>query len=108
MPAEHPHDIDVEQAFLGAVIWNNEVVDIVDGKLAEADFFEPVHARLWSVFMEARRAGRVIDARLTAAALGSDAQVEIVRGMSVSQYVARLAAGAITVAGAKDYAASIR
>lgn len=108
MAAEHPHDIEVEQAFLGAAIWNNEVVDIVDGKLAEADFFEPVHARLWSVFMEARRAGRVIDARLTAAALGSDAQVEIVRGMSVSQYVARLAAGAITVAGAKDYAASIR
>lgn len=108
MPAEHPHDIEVEQAFLGAILWNNEVMDIVDGKLADADFFEPVHARLWAVFVEARRAGRVIDARLTAAALGSDAKVEIAPGMNVSQYVARLASCAITVAGAKDYAASIR
>ena len=107
MGNEASHSIEAEQALLGAALWNNEVVDIVDGKLSGDDFFEPIHARLWSIFSEARRAGRLIDVRLAAAALGADSKVEVAPGMTISHYLARLATEATTVIGARDYAATV-
>lgn len=108
MQSDAPHNIELEQALLGGVIWHNEIVDIVEGKLSEADFFEPLHRRIWSVFSEARRSGRRIDTKLAASALGSDAKEVVVDGVTVGQYVARLATDAVPVVSCRDYAAGIR
>ena len=42
-----PHSIEAEQALLGAILLNPDALDVVDGKVSAADFFEPFHAALY-------------------------------------------------------------
>ncbi|OYW33021.1 MAG: hypothetical protein B7Z41_06605 [Rhizobiales bacterium 12-66-7] len=103
-----PHNIEAEQALIGAALINADAVDVVEGRVAPEDFFEPVHGHIWGTFLEARRMGRSIDMTLTIGALKSVASQELFDGMTVGQYVARLASESITVVGCRDYAAHIR
>lgn len=103
-----PHNIEAEQALIGAALINADAVDVVEGRVAPEDFFEPVHRHIWGTFLEARRMGRSIDMTLTIGALKSVASQELFDGMTVGQYVARLASESITVVGCRDYAAHIR
>lgn len=42
-----PHNIEAEQALLGAILVNNEACDRVSSFLDPAHFFEAVHARIY-------------------------------------------------------------
>lgn len=51
-PADHaskalPHNLDAEQAVLGAVLMDNEAFHQIEGLNQDA-FYEPVHGRIWS------------------------------------------------------------
>lgn len=104
-----PHSIEAEQCLLGAVLMNQSVFDVLDRKhrIVPADFFEPLHAHLFERLQDLHSAGQRIDIGLTVAALGSDASLEIPGGLTIGQYVARLAAGATTIINAPDYARTI-
>lgn len=43
-----PYDIDVEQALLGAVLVDNFHIARVTGTLKAADFYDPLHQRMWA------------------------------------------------------------
>ena len=44
-----PHNIEAEQALLGALLINNDVYDRVANILNETHFFDPVHGKIFEV-----------------------------------------------------------
>jgi replicative DNA helicase len=99
-----PHNIEVEQALLGAVLVNNEAFYRVSDFLEPRHFFEPVHQKIFEVAGSLVRAGKVA----TPVTLKTFLPVDLdVAGLTVSQYLARLAAEATTVINAADYGRTI-
>src|SRR6478735_12766769 len=54
-----PHNIEAEQALLGAILVNNEAFYRVSDFLEPVHFFEPVHRRIFEVAGELIRANKV-------------------------------------------------
>jgi replicative DNA helicase len=102
-------NVEIEQELLGAILnHGGAVIDAIDPIISVADFHEPVHRTLYASFVDAHAKGRGIALTLAIAALGADAGVELLEGVTVGQYVARVAASATTPGRAIDYAKLIR
>ena len=52
-----PHNIEAEQALLGAILVNNEALYRVSDFLEPAHFFEPVHQRIYDTARQLIRTG---------------------------------------------------
>ena len=101
--AREPHNIEAEQALLGAILINNEAFYRVSDFLEPKHFFEEIHRHL--------RAGRQSYPRRKARDAG-DAQDVLAGGPRhrrphVNQYLARLAAEATTIINAEDYGRTV-
>lgn len=60
-PPSLPHNLEAEQALLGASLFDNEVCARVRD-LTPDHFYDPVHGRIWEVIRRLVRAGTVADA----------------------------------------------
>src|ERR1700680_366140 len=99
-----PHNIDVEQALLGAVLVNNEAFYRVSDFLEPQHFYEPIHQKIFELAGSLVRAGKVATPVTLKTFLPTDPDVA---GLTASQYLARLAAEATTVINASDYGRTI-
>jgi len=95
-----PHNIEAEQALLGAVLINNEAFYRVSDFLEPKHFFEPIHQNIFEVSGSLIRFGKIATPITVKSHLPQDL---IINGMSISQYLARLAAEATTIINAEDY-----
>lgn len=98
-----PHNVEAEQALLGAILVNNEAFDRVSDFLLPEHFYEQVHADVYQVLSKIIRTGK----RATPITAKTFLPDEFTTDMSMSQYLARLAAEATTVLNASDYAQTI-
>lgn len=99
-----PHNIEAEQALLGAILVNNEAFYRVSDFLLPEHFFESVHQRIFDVV------GRLIRANKTATPVTLKTFLERdepIGDVPVTQYLARLATTATTVINAEDYGRTI-
>lgn len=94
-----PHNIEAEQALLGAVLVNNAAYDLCEG-LESGDFHEPIHRQIWSLITDARRNSRAVNPITLKGHFGADK----IGDMPVFQYLIRLAGEAVTITGAADLA----
>jgi replicative DNA helicase len=99
-----PHNIEAEQALLGAVLVNNEALYRVSDFLNPEHFFEPIHQKIYQLSRDLIRAGKIATPVTLKTFL--DANVDI-GGMTLGQYLARLAAEATTIINAEDYGHTI-
>ncbi len=99
-----PHNIEAEQALLGAILVNNEAFYRVSDFLEARHFFEPVHQKIFEIASSLIRAGKVSSPVTLKTFLPADVDIG---GLTVSQYLARLAAEATTVINAADYGRTI-
>src|SRR5580704_4500892 len=99
-----PHNIEAEQALLGAILVNNEAFYRVSDFLEPRHYFEPVHQRIYELASSLIRAGKVANPVTLKTFLPADADIA---GLTVSQYLARLAAEATTVINAEDYGRTV-
>jgi len=99
-----PHNIEAEQALLGAILVNNEAFYRVSDFLEPRHFFEPAHQRVYELAGSLIRAGKVATPVTLKTFLPADVDIA---GLTVSQYLARLAAEATTVINAEDYGRTI-
>jgi replicative DNA helicase len=99
-----PHNIEAEQALLGAILINNEAFYRVSDFLEPPHFFEPLHQKLFEIGGSLIRAGKVATPVTMKTFLPADLDVA---GLTGSQYLARLAAEATTVINAADYGRTI-
>jgi replicative DNA helicase len=98
-----PASAEAEQALLGAILINNEAFDKVADFLEAAHFSEEIHRRIYENAASLIRAGKLASPITLKTYLG-DADLG---GVTVSQYLARLAAEATTVINAEHYGRAI-
>lgn len=99
-----PHNIEAEQSLLGAILVNNDAFYRVSDFLEPKHFFEPIHQVIFETAASLIRAGKVATPVTLKTFLPADTDLG---GITVSQYLARLAAEATTIINAQDYGRTI-
>jgi len=98
-----PHNIEAEQALLGAILVNNDAFYRVSDFLLPEHFFEELHRRIYELMSGLIRAGKIATPITLKTYVG---ELDL-GGITASQYLARLAAEATTVINAQDYGRTI-
>ena len=101
---EAPNNIEAEQALLGAILVNNDAFYRVSDFLKPDHFHEPLHRKIFEVAGDIIRMGKTANPVTIKTFLPSD---EKVGDLTVAQYLARLAAEAVTIINAEDYGRAI-
>ncbi|WP_028033437.1 replicative DNA helicase [Chelativorans sp. J32] len=101
---EPPNNIEAEQALLGAILVNNDAFYRVSDFLKPNHFYEPLHRRIYEVAAEFIRMGKIASPITIKTFLPAE---EKVGELTVAQYLARLAAEAVTIINAADYGRAI-
>jgi len=99
-----PHNIEAEQALLGAILVNNEAFYRVSDFLEPKHFFETIHQRIFELAGSLIRANKVATPVTLKTFLPSDLDIA---GLSLNQYLARLAAEATTIINAEDFGRTV-
>jgi replicative DNA helicase len=99
-----PHNIEAEQALLGAILINNESFDRVSGFLQANHFFEPLHGRLFEVMAKLIQGGKHASPITLKTFFDSEPPIG---QLTVAQYLGRLAANATTIINAEAYGRAI-
>src|ERR1700735_4913499 len=99
-----PHNIEAEQALLGCVLVNTEAFYRISDFLEPKHFFEPIHQRIFELASGLVRAGKLATPVTLNTFLPADFDIA---GLSINQYLARLAAEATTIINAEDYGRTV-
>ncbi len=99
-----PHNLEAEQALLGALLINNTAAEKVQGFLFPEHFFEPVHGRIYEAIVKLVERGQTADPIKLKPYFKDDPALEDVGGAS---YIVRLAGSAPTIFNPEDYARTI-
>jgi replicative DNA helicase len=99
-----PHNIEAEQSLLGAILVNNDAFYRVSDFLEPKHFFEPIHQTIFETAGSLIRMGKVATPVTLKTFLPADTDIG---GVTVGQYLARLAAEATTIINAQDYGRTI-
>ncbi|MEZ5825777.1 MAG: replicative DNA helicase [Geminicoccaceae bacterium] len=95
-----PHNIEAEQALIGAILINNEAYHRVSDFLRAEHFFEPVHQRIFEACAMRIDRGQLADAKALFHLFDED---EALADLDKGQYLARIARAAETIINAADY-----
>ncbi len=99
-----PHNLEAEQALLGALLVDNRALEKVTDFLKDQHFFTPAHQRIYqSITIMAERGQNASPVSLKTY-FENDADLKDVGG---AQYLVELAASIVSVVNAEDYARSI-
>ena len=98
-----PVNTEAEQALLGAILVNNDAFDRVSDFLKAEHFVEEIHRRIYEIAGSLIRAGKLASPITLKTFLGE----HDLGGVTVPQYLARLAAEATTIINANDYGRTI-
>src|SRR5213595_3220653 len=86
-----PHNIEAEQSLLGAILVNNDAFYRVSDFLEPKHYFEPIHQRIYETAGSLIRMGKIATPVTLKTFLPAETDIG---GMTVGQYLARLAAEA--------------
>ncbi|MCZ4500978.1 MAG: Replicative helicase [Marmoricola sp.] len=100
---ELPSNIEAEQALLGALLVNNAALDALPATFESAHFYEDVHRAIFDEIKRVYESGKSANPVTIRAALPT----EMVGELTISQYLARLAANAVSIIGAPGFAGVI-
>ncbi|MHA6692006.1 replicative DNA helicase [Devosia sp. A449] len=98
-----PHNVEAEQALLGALLLNNDAFYRVSDFLEPIHFYEPIHRDIYELAGKIIRAGKSADPTTIKTHLPD----QLLPDVTMAQYLARLAAEATTVLNAADYGQAI-
>ncbi len=99
-----PHNIEAEQALLGALLVNNDVYDRVAAIVNEIHFYDPVHGRIFEIAAQRIQKNALASPVTLKAFMEDDAGLAELGGPA---YLARLAGASVSVFAARDYAQMI-
>ncbi|MET3925876.1 replicative DNA helicase [Devosia sp. 2618] len=98
-----PHNVEAEQALLGALLLNNDAFYRVSDFLEPIHFYEPIHRDIYELAGKIIRAGKSADPTTIKTHLPD----QLLPDVTMAQYLAKLAAEATTVINAADYGQAI-
>jgi len=99
--AQIPHNIDAEQALLGAILFDNAAYERLSDQLQARHFYEPFHARLFAAMEIHIRKGQLAEPIVLAEQFKRDPAFEELGGL---RYLADLVDRAPPAANAPDFA----
>jgi replicative DNA helicase len=99
-----PHNLDLEQALLGALLVNNAALDRVAGLLEPEHFYHPVHGRIYAAISKLVERGQIADPITLKSYFEQDGALADIGG---TDYLARLAGSAINIINVGDYGRQI-
>ena len=99
-----PHNMEAEQALLGAILTNNEAANRIGDYLREEHFFVPVHQRIFAAATKLIERGQIANPVTLKQYFELDDSLTDVGG---AQYLARMAAAATTIINVEHYARTI-
>jgi len=100
-----PHNLEAEQALLGAILVNNEAMDRVSSFLDPHHFFDPLHQQIYETAAKLIHAGK--NATPITLRTFFERAEPISPSLSVPQYLGTLAANATTIINAEDYGRTV-
>src|SRR5262245_56034450 len=100
-----PHNLEAEQALLGAILINNEAHDRVSDFLEPHHFYDPLHQQIYDTAAKLIASGKQATP-ITLKTFFETAE-PIAATLTVPQYLRRLATNAATIIYARDYAQTI-
>src|SRR5262244_210179 len=100
-----PHNLEAEQALLGAILINNEAHDRVSDFLEPHHFYDPLHQQIYETAAKLIASGKQATP-ITLKTFFETAE-PIDATLTVPQYLGRLAANAATIINARDYGRTI-
>lgn len=100
-----PHNIEAEQAVLGAILLRNDALAEVSDIVTPEDFWRAGHAVLLRRMHDLAKAGRAIDIVTLSAVLGQHREMESVGGHA---YISRLIDGVPRSTSAMHYALDVK
>ncbi|MBX4336049.1 replicative DNA helicase [Bartonella raoultii] len=95
-----PHNIEAEQALLGALLINNDAHDRVSDFLKPEHFFELLHQKIYDVLSHFIKGGKLANPVTIKPFIPAE---EKIGDITVFNYVIRLAKEAVTIINAEDY-----
>ena len=102
---QQPHNIEAEQALLGAILVNNRAFEKVSDFLEHGHFFDPVHARIYEACARLIERGQMANPVTLKNIFDQD---EGLKQLDGAQYLIGLARSVVTVVNAEDYGQLIR
>ncbi|MCE9651072.1 MAG: replicative DNA helicase [Parvibaculum sp.] len=99
-----PHNIEAEQALLGAVLINNEAYDRLSSFLEPQHFFDALHGRIYEASAKLITAGHLASPVTLKNFFERDEALAEIGG---PQYLARLAGAATTIINVEEYGRTI-
>src|SRR5271163_4912436 len=98
--AQTPHNLDAEQALLGALLFDNAAYERLSDQLQARHFYEPFHARLFAAIEDHIRKGQLAEPIVLVDRFKNDQAFEELGGL---RYLADLVDRAPPAANAPDY-----
>jgi replicative DNA helicase len=99
-----PHNIEAEQALLGAILVNNAAYHRVSDFLVAEHFAEGVHGRIYAAITKLIERGQIANPVTLKNLFDQDGALAEIGG---AQYLARLATSVVTIINAEDYGRTI-
>ncbi|HEX7967355.1 MAG TPA: replicative DNA helicase [Stellaceae bacterium] len=99
-----PHNIEAEQALLGAILVNNSAYHRVSEFLIAEHFAEGVHGRIYAAIAKLIERGQIANPVTLKNLFDQDGALAEIGG---AQYLARLATSVVTIINAEDYGRTI-
>lgn len=92
---ERPHNIEAEQALLGAILLNNDALDRVTDFLEERHFYEPLHGRIYSAAQLMFETGRLASPVSLLSFFSDDPAIEEIGGANYLSHLTETTASII-------------
>ena len=99
-----PHNVEAEQALLGAILVNNSAYHRVSEFLLAEHFAEGVHGRIFAAIAKLIERGQIANPVTLKNLFDQDGALAEIGG---AQYLARLATSVVTIINAEDYGRTI-
>lgn len=96
-----PHNLEAEQALLGAILYDNQVLTSLSDKFTGKHFYDPVHGKIFDTIKKLSSNGKLADGITLMNMFAADGSLSEIGGAT---YLSLLAENAADAAAASEYA----
>ena len=96
-----PSNIDAEQALIGSILVNNDIIDEVSNIISNKDFYDPLHSKIYGLIENLHNKGMIANPITLKSALEKDNGLAEVGG---TEYLVKLTRFSSSVKQSIDYA----
>ena len=100
-----PHNLEAEQALLGALLMDNATVEKINDSLREDHFYDPLHRRIFAAISNLTSRGQLANPVTLKSYFVGDKTFE---SIDIESYLTELADGVLFLSEAPEYAEEIR